>query len=82
MGEVLVTRTELPDAFGYQWAVTFLNSEYYTGVVSSQLFNVPLLVLANTDNTPAARYPHPLPFYNPLLTPFYYCLSLTITLSL
>ena len=55
VGEVLVTRTELPDQYGYQWAVTFLNSEYYTGVTSSQLFNVPLMMLANTDNTPAAR---------------------------
>ena len=56
VGEVLVTRTELPDQFGYQWAVTFLNSEYYTGVPTSQLFNVPLLMLANTDNTPVASY--------------------------
>ena len=56
VGEVLVTRTELPDQYGYQWAVTFLNSEYYTGVPTTQLFNVPLLALANTDNTPVGSY--------------------------
>ena len=53
VGEVLVTRVELPAVFGCQWRVTFLNSEWWSG---GKFFDLPLLQLANTDYTPVSAY--------------------------
>ena len=53
VGEVLVSRVELPGQFGAQWRVTFLNSEWYQG---GTYFDVPLLTVANFDNVPLANY--------------------------
>ena len=48
-GQVLVTRKEMQDTFGYRWSVTFLNSEWYSDGV--RYFDMPLLSLANVPGT-------------------------------
>ena len=49
VGQVLVTRKEQQDTFGYQWTVTFLNSEWWTG--GDRYFDMPLLTLSNVEGT-------------------------------
>jgi hypothetical protein len=53
VGEVLVCRKELQDTFGYQWSITFLNSEW---VGSSLYYNMPLLALSNVDGNQVSSF--------------------------
>jgi len=48
VGDVKVTRSESIDSHGYQWTITFLNSDWWNG---ERFFDVPQLKLSNLDGT-------------------------------
>jgi hypothetical protein len=54
VGQVLVTRVEEQATFGYQWSITFLNSEWYSGGV--KYYDMPLLTLSNVEGTQTSAF--------------------------
>jgi len=46
LGDVMVTRSEIKESYGYAWSVTFLQSNWWQG---SKYYDVPLLKIAGTD---------------------------------
>jgi hypothetical protein len=54
VGQVLVTREEEQATFGYQWSITFLNSEWYAGGV--KYYEMPLLLLTNVEGTQTSAF--------------------------
>lgn len=48
VGNVLVSRTEIVDTYGYSWTVTFIDSNWWLG---DELFDVPLMTFATFDGS-------------------------------
>ena len=53
-GDVLVSRTELVEPYGYAWTVTFLSSDWWTG--GDAFYAVPQMLLSPFDGTYITEY--------------------------